>query len=542
MKRMHMRRRKLKKRPFLSQLTEENPQKVPFVFTDEKKFRYNWPDGYNFYWQLAEDKKNNEMFSKDYNMYNDIMVHLAISDAGILSCDRITGKLNSDKWETLECDNVLPSIYVQHNTDFIYQQDNTSLQKGKETCEHIDENGFMFMNQPSQIQDLNPVENIWSLLARRICANGVSYVDDDQLWEAIQHEASGATVEEVQSYTKSYRKRLCICLLKKGGYAQLSIQIQQELYLQFLVRILMIGILCILLLIDSNIMDNLYDRLSESAANPIVNNASSVKFIDLKPWYYKSRYDAWSSFADTPIKCPFIGNFQQYPQMLIISVSNQLQGITLQEIGGFGFSNVCYKQNLIGAPVLWGQNMLFQEQNYGRNFLIERDILIRNRLEILDMNQQYSDRDVYNFSYDNKQFILLTEPVRYNLLSYVIADKRGTFKDDGIEYAGGDQQTAVTVTFLNNHIISPQYCDAFIERVYQHENGRLVKCGFDFETVIQRTEVINDPNQVGRDLVEALYPERIRYKHYKTTALSKYRTPMDVKQDSVSNKQVTYRI
>ncbi|KAA6358636.1 MAG: hypothetical protein EZS28_045837, partial [Streblomastix strix] len=106
---------------------------------------------------------------------------------------------------------------------------------------------------------------------------------------------------------------------------------------------------------------DLYDGLSENAANTIVNNASSVKFIDLETWHYKTQYDSQSSLADTPNQCPFIGNFQQYPQMLIISVSNQLQGITLQGIGGQGFSNVCYKQNLIGAPVLWGQNMLSQE-------------------------------------------------------------------------------------------------------------------------------------------------------------------------------------
>ncbi|KAA6401424.1 MAG: hypothetical protein EZS28_003043, partial [Streblomastix strix] len=51
-----------------------------------------------------------------------------------------------------------------------------------------------------------------------------------------------------------------------------------------------------------------------------------------------------------------------------------------------------------------------------------------------------------------------------------------------------------------------------------------------------------DPNTVGRDITEVLNPGRIRYKPYKTTALSKYRTPMEVEQDSVSNKQVTYRI
>ncbi|KAA6382652.1 MAG: hypothetical protein EZS28_021821 [Streblomastix strix] len=172
----------------------------------------------------------------------------------------------------------------------------------------------------------------------------------------------------------------------------------------------------------------------------------------------------------------------------------------------------------------------------------ERDILIRNRLEIQWINQQYSDRNVYNFGNDNQQFILLTKPVRYDLLSQVIEDKRETFKDEEIEYAVGNQQTAVTVTFFNNNITSPEDCDAFIERVYQHENGRLFKCRFDFGTVIQRSEVIIDPNYVGRDMIEALYPGRTTYKLYKTTALSKYRTPMDVEQDFVSNKQITYII
>ncbi|KAA6369955.1 MAG: hypothetical protein EZS28_034517 [Streblomastix strix] len=84
---------------------------------------------------------------------------------------------------------------------------------------------------------------------------------------------------------------------------------------------------------------DLYDGLSENGANPIVNNTSSVKFIDLETWYYKTQYDNWSQESDTLILCTFVGNFQQYPQMLIITASNQLQGITLQGIGGKGFSN-----------------------------------------------------------------------------------------------------------------------------------------------------------------------------------------------------------
>ncbi|KAA6371773.1 MAG: hypothetical protein EZS28_032699 [Streblomastix strix] len=83
---------------------------------------------------------------------------------------------------------------------------------------------------------------------------------------------------------------------------------------------------------------DLYDGQNENGANQLVNLSSAIKQIDL-----------------------------EYPQMLIICVSNQLQGITLQSTGGNGFPNVCFKQNLVDAPVLWGQNMMSQQCLVGQN-------------------------------------------------------------------------------------------------------------------------------------------------------------------------------
>ncbi|KAA6396220.1 MAG: hypothetical protein EZS28_008254 [Streblomastix strix] len=188
---------------------------------------------------------------------------------------------------------------------------------------------------------------------------------------------------------------------------------------------------------------DLYDGLSEKAANPIVNNASPVKFIDLETFYKVSH---------------------------------------------------CKEQEAKASKIYVISKILLELQKISNQFM--------------DIN-------------DNQQYILLTEPVRYDLLSQVVQDKRLTYKDEEIEYAGGNHQTAVTVTFFNNHITSPEDCDAFAERIHQHENGRLFKCGFDFGTAIQRSEVIIDPNYFGRDFVEAFYPGKIRYKSYKTTALTK---------------------
>ncbi|KAA6374899.1 MAG: hypothetical protein EZS28_029574 [Streblomastix strix] len=138
------------------------------------------------------------------------------------------------------------------------------------------------------------------------------------------------------------------------------------------------------------------------------------------------------------------------------------------------------------------------------------------------MNQQYSDRDINNFVYDNQQFILLTEPARYDLLSQVIEDKRTNYIDEAVKFIAGTDITSPTVEFFSNNITSAEYCDAFMERVYQHENSRLFRWAFNYGTAIQRSEIMIDPNTVGRDLIELLNPGRIRFKLYKTSALNKY--------------------
>ncbi|KAA6383805.1 MAG: hypothetical protein EZS28_020668 [Streblomastix strix] len=115
---------------------------------------------------------------------------------------------------------------------------------------------------------------------------------------------------------------------------------------------------------------DLYDGQNEKGANYLVNLSSAIKQIDLEVWFYQTNHDNESLEVDLPIFSLYIGNFLEYPQMLIICVSNKIQGITLQSTGGNGFSNVCFKQKLVDAPVLWGQNMMSQQCLVGQNKLL----------------------------------------------------------------------------------------------------------------------------------------------------------------------------
>ncbi|KAA6356385.1 MAG: hypothetical protein EZS28_048088 [Streblomastix strix] len=107
-----------------------------------------------------------------------------------------------------------------------------------------------------------------------------------------------------------------------------------------------------------------------------------------------------------------MGNFQQYPQMLIITVSNQMQGITLQGIGGQGFSNVSFKQNLIGTPVLWGQNMLSQQCVIGQSKAVIFTLFDNYGRKIPTQFADISAKDMVYFS------IALASSKNAEILSY----------------------------------------------------------------------------------------------------------------------------
>ncbi|KAA6399242.1 MAG: hypothetical protein EZS28_005230 [Streblomastix strix] len=160
-------------------------------------------------------------------------------------------------------------------------------------------------------------------------------------------------------------------------------------------------------------------------------------------------------------------------------------------------------------------------------------------IRIINKQQKYADkrRRHYQIKYQQKQ--LEREFIDQEFNMEMMVQEQLQARSQRFESGLLPQERDI---LIRNRLEIQQDCDAFIERVYQHKNGRLFKCGFDFGTATQRCKFIIDPNYAGRDFVEALYPGRTRYKPYKTTVLSKFRTPMDFEQDSVNNKQVTYRI
>ncbi|KAA6399587.1 MAG: hypothetical protein EZS28_004885 [Streblomastix strix] len=71
---------------------------------------------------------------------------------------------------------------------------------------------------------------------------------------------------------------------------------------------------------------DLYDGLSENAANRIVNNASSVKFIDLETWYHIVRIQK-KMLLKFPPTSPMISKVKTYEsdtsQKVVLMIAQQ---------------------------------------------------------------------------------------------------------------------------------------------------------------------------------------------------------------------------
>jgi transposase len=225
-------RRKLKRRPRLSEkhrlarikiardLLEKRTDFSKVIFSDEKKFRFDGPDGWRYYWLELGKEEEKEYFSKDYGRYKGVMVWMGISSEGLIHIERMEGKINSETYTDMILNKAIPKIHEHYGVDFLLQQDNGSVHVSTSTLQAFSDAEIEMQPHPALSPDLNPVENLWALLVRRIYAGGKGYESEDALWEAIEGEAKKLTKEEIAPFIDSMTRRYLAVIEKRGSYIQ----------------------------------------------------------------------------------------------------------------------------------------------------------------------------------------------------------------------------------------------------------------------------------------------------------------------------------
>lgn len=108
--------------------------------------------------------------------------------------------------------------YGLNEEEITFQHDNDSKHKSGIVGDWLNNQKFRTMPWPAYSPDLNPIENVWALLKKRLYSNyDRPPKGQDELWKRIVETWYAITPEVLQPFYHSMGER-CVEVIEKKGY------------------------------------------------------------------------------------------------------------------------------------------------------------------------------------------------------------------------------------------------------------------------------------------------------------------------------------
>jgi hypothetical protein len=144
------------------------------------------------------------------------MVWIGFCATGKLKIAFTSFKMNSKDYIQVLVGSLLPFLRKYRRKKFTFQQDNAAIHTSKETKQWIKDQKLDLLDWPARSPDLNPVENIWGILVRRIYAEGKQYASVEELKAAILEAWENIEKSVLQNLVNSMPNRI-FQVINRGG-------------------------------------------------------------------------------------------------------------------------------------------------------------------------------------------------------------------------------------------------------------------------------------------------------------------------------------
>ncbi|RYY67865.1 hypothetical protein EON63_25385 [archaeon] len=156
------------------------------IFSDEKKFNLDGPDDWSSYWH--DLRKEPLIFSKRQQGGGSVMIWLAISHPRTSPICFTEATFTSNKYIKLlpkEMEPLVRDLEGIYHEEIYFQQDDAPVHSSHATQDWLDKRGITILDWPAISPDLDPIENVFGILARRLYAGNRQFSTVAELRVAI---------------------------------------------------------------------------------------------------------------------------------------------------------------------------------------------------------------------------------------------------------------------------------------------------------------------------------------------------------------------
>ena len=123
---------------------------------------------------------------------------------------------------SLDYQNILKNHLIKRGSKlggrgWVFQQDNASIHASKSTTDWLKTKNVGVLDWPSRSPDLNPIENLWGIIARQVYGHGRQYSCLKDLKVAIQTAWTNISLETLRNLIGSMKHRIFQVILGGGG-------------------------------------------------------------------------------------------------------------------------------------------------------------------------------------------------------------------------------------------------------------------------------------------------------------------------------------